>query len=475
MIPTFADDAHPVVDRLSRYLNQSRDGSDRVINLQSITDIRQALDLETHVRTGGLTGDTLISFVDTYLDYTTRLHHPRYMAHQVGVPHPAGAVAALIDGLTNNPMAIYEMGPGAAAIEFFVINYLLAKIGWQPMPEQVTQRLSHDHGGGVLTHGGSLANMTALLAARNHLDPSIRETGDTRDLVILAPESSHYIIAKAAGIIGIGERNVVHLPTDRLGRIIPEGMDAVYRDTRSKKKQIVALVANGCATGTGLYDPIDWIADFCRDRQIWYHIDGAHGACALFSRKMRPLMTGIEKADSVVLDAHKMLRTPALCAALLLKDARHLDLAFEHTASYLFHDKFQPGFDFIQQTVECTKAGLGLKFYFSLAALGETGMENYLDQACRLTREAYEYIRAQKDFSCPYVPESNILCFRINGPDALQIRIRDRLIEQGSFHISSTMLNGLRHLRIVIISPATTREDITHLIQCIKGIAAQHA
>lgn len=186
---------------------------------------------------------------------------------------------------------------------------------------------------------------------------------------------------------------------------------------------------------------------------------------------MRPLLLGVEKADSIVLDAHKMLRTPLLCAALLMKNARPLDCNFEHTASYLFHDKFQPGFDFIGQTVECTKAGLGLKFYFTLAALGEKGLAQYLEQTQALTRKAHDHISNQADFDCPYVPQSNILCFRINGSDDLQLAIRDRLMAHGRYHISATMLKGRRHLRIVIISPETGFEEIKELIIEIRQLA----
>ncbi|THB80577.1 MAG: diaminobutyrate decarboxylase [Desulfobacteraceae bacterium] len=468
---SFTKDARDIIDQLSVYLHQSRSKEKRAVNLQTIRHIQEHLGLEQYLCDGGLSGETLNRFVETYLGFTTRLHHPGFMAHQVGVPHPTGALASLIDGFTNNAMAIYEMGPAASAIEFFLINTLLTKIGWVPMPDDITQRLETDHGAGVLTHGGSLANLTALLAARNQLAPEAREGGTPGNLVILAPESSHYIISKSAGIIGVGEKNVVPLPTDDLGRIITEKLDAIYEKIRSQGKQVVALVANACATGTGLYDDLNAIGTFCSDRRIWFHIDGAHGACALFSKKMRPLLHGVEKADSIVLDAHKMLRTPLLCAALLLKNARPLDCNFEHTASYLFHDKLQPGFDFIGQTIECTKAGLGLKFYFTLAALGEKGISQYLEQTQALTLNAHEFISKAPDFDCPYVPQSNILCFRITGSDDLQLEIRDRLMALGHYHISSTMLKDRRYLRIVIISPDTRFEDIEQLIQEVRKLA----
>jgi L-2,4-diaminobutyrate decarboxylase len=468
----FFKDGKQVLSRLSHYLDQSMNKEIPVIHQRTIEEIHECLGLETHIQKGSLKGDALDQFLKSYLANTTQLHHPGYMAHQVGNPHPTGALGSLIDGLTNNPMAIYEMGPAAAAIEFFMVNYLLARIGWEKMPSRVEDRLTYSHGAGVLTHGGSLANMTALLTARNHLDSSIREQGNPSDLVILAPDTSHYSVAKAAGIIGIGEKNVIPLETDPSGRIKIETIEQTIQKTLDQNHRIVALVANACATGTGLYDPIDEIGDICNEKQIWLHIDGAHGASAMFSAKYQGLVKGLHKADSLILDAHKMLRTPIVCASLLVKNASALDHTFDHKASYLFHEKKQPGFDFIGQTIECTKAGLGLKFFLSFAALGEQGMADYIDGQNDLTLAAYEYIRSQPDFDTPFCPESNILCFRYNGSNKIQLFIRDCLIDQGNFHISSTDIGELKYLRIVCISPATTLSVIQHLIDAIRKIAA---
>lgn len=466
----FLDDARIVSDHLDTYLTDCVEKKNPAIRQQDIRSIQQELNLESHILQGDLTGEKLDTFVKGYLANTTRLHHPGYLAHQVGTPHPAGALGSLIDGFTNNAMAIYEMGPAAAAIEFFMINYLIRKVGWTPMPEQIEKRLTYPHAAGVLTHGGSLANMTALLTARNALDKTIRENGNPGDLVILAPDSSHYSIAKAAGIIGIGEDHVIKLATDAAGRVKIDDLEKTVRQARDAGKRIVALVANGCSTGTGLYDPIDEIADFCSDHRIWFHVDGAHGACAIFSSTHRHCVKGIEKADSFIIDAHKMLRTPTVCASLLVKDARYLDHTFEHTASYLFHEKKQPGFDFIGQVVECTKAGLGLKFFMSLAAMGESGIQDYIDTCFQTTRQVYDYLSQQPDFEVPCEPQSNILCFRYNGSDDDQILIRDALIASGKFYISSTELSGRRYLRIVVISPQTRVADIIDLADMIRQI-----
>lgn len=469
---SFLSDAEIVIKALNNYYQESVSGEKPVINQVPLEKIIADLELDSHVRTGGLSGESLSQFMTKYLSFTTRLHHPAFMAHQVAPPHHAGALASLTDGFTNNAMAIYEMGPGATSIEYFIINWLLEKAGWRPAPLKPQKHASQNFGGGILTHGGSLANITALVAARTRLVPDVWKNGNPNDLALLAPAECHYSVARAAGILGIGHNATYKLDVDNRGVIIPDRLPSAYRLMENDGKRAVALVANACSTGVGLYDPLQEIGEFCQERKLWLHVDGAHGASALLSDRHRKLLKGIELADSLTWDAHKLMRTPTLCAALLVRDHQSLDNAFEQEASYLFHEKEQPGFDFIHRTVECTKAGLGLKLFLVLAALGEQGIAQYIDRQCQLAADVYEYIRQVPDFECPIKPQSNILCFRIKGDDERQLALRDKLSTQGDFYLSATTFNGKRYLRLVFMNPNTGLDDIRRLVRELQNLAA---
>ncbi len=473
---SFLSDAELVLGALERYRCESIAGQVPVIHQERLARIIEELDLAALVREGGLSGDRLGAFVEAYLGTTTRLHHPAYFGHQAAVPHPTGSLASLIDGFTNNPMAIYEMGPGAASIEFFVLNWMLEKIGWEPAPTEPGEHGDAGHnGGGVLTHGGSLANLTALLAARSRAAPDAWREGSPSDLAVLAPEGSHYSVARAVGILGLGQESIIHLEVDERGAVVPDKLTGAWDRAVRAGRRPFALVANACSTGVGVYDPLEPIGKFCASRGLWFHVDGAHGASALVSAKHRSLLRGVEKADSVTWDAHKMLRTPSLCAALLVRDHRALDSAFQQEASYLFHEKEQPGVDFLHRAVECTKAGLGLKVFMVLAAMGEAGLAEYVDSEYALTQEAYEYIAGQPDFECPVRPESNILCFRIAGSDREQLRIRDALNERGDFYLSSTVFGDRRYLRMVLINPESDLDDVRRCVEAVRSAAGNGA
>ena len=450
-----------------------------VLAQQPLAEIVDTLDLAGLAREGGLVGDRLARFIERYLATTINLHHPGYLGHQVAVPHPAAALGALVDAMTNNPMAIYEMGPGAAAIEYFVINWMLEKIGWTPAPLPGTaapgENPGGDFGGGVLTHGGSLANLTALIAARSAARPEAWSEGDASDLAVLAPASNHYSIERAVGILGLGTGNIERVATDARGAMIPDDIPAAIARARDAGREPFALVASACSTAVGVYDPLRAIGEICREHGIWLHVDGAHGASALVSKRYRRLLDGVELADSLTWDAHKMMRTPSVCAALLVRDHRRIDSAFSQDASYLIHDKDQPGFDFLHRAVECTKSGLGLRFFMTLGALGEQGLAGYVERQYDLAAEAHGYLQGLDFVETAVAPEANILCFRLPGPDHLQLELRRRILAAGDFYLTSTMFQGRRWLRLVFMNPDTSLDDLERLIEQVRVLAAELA
>jgi L-2,4-diaminobutyrate decarboxylase len=321
----------------------------------------------------------------------------------------------------------------------------------------------------VLTHGGSLANLTALLAARARSAPDAWEQGTPPDLAVLAPPSVHYSVRRAVAILGLGEQALIELEVDELERIRVDRLPDALERARAAGRRPMALVAASCATATGLHDDLTGIADFCEEHGIWLHVDAAHGASALLSPGHRHLLDGVERADSLIWDAHKMLRTSSLVAAVLTRHGDDLAGAFHQKASYLFYgDEQTGGIDLIERSVECTKAGLGLKLFLNLAWRGEQGLGAYVADCYDKTLRFHELIERRPGFECPYVPESNILCFRFGHDADHQVAIRERLIEEGRFHLSSAEIGGERFLRIVVTAPATDDAAIEQLLAAVE-------
>jgi L-2,4-diaminobutyrate decarboxylase len=290
-----------------------------------------------------------------------------------------------------------------------------------------------------------------------------------RDLAILAPASAHYSIARAAGILGLGEDAIVPLEVDALQRIRVDRLGAALERVRASGRRPMALVAAACATVTGLHDDLRAIGAFCRRHDLWLHVDGAHGASALLSPRLRGRLDGIEQADSLIWDAHKMLRTSALCAAVLVRRRDDLPGAFRQDASYLDFANAD-GVDYIDRQIECTKAELGLKVFLNLALRGERGLAAFVEEQYAKALRLWELVRERPGFEAPYRPESNILCFRY-GPHEEQDAIREALLARGDFHVASAEVAGGRHLRVSIMAPATGEATFVRLLDAIEQVA----
>ena len=290
--------------------------------------------------------------------------------------------------------------------------------------------------------------------------------------MVVAPSVAHYSIARAVGILGLGQRSLVAAPCGADGRVEPGRLAALLDAQRAAGKVVMAVVADACSTAAGLYDPLREIGALCRERGLWLHVDGAHGASALLSPALRGRLDGVELADSLVWDAHKMLRAPTLCAAVLVRDHRHLDQAFQQEASYLFHDKDEPGFDFMPRTVECTKAGLGLRLFMVLAAGGEGALAAYVERQTALATTAAARLGREPGFEVAVRPESNIVCFRLPGDDARQLELRRALLAEGRHYLSSTELGGRRWLRLALMSPATDEAELERLVEDLRRLSA---
>ncbi len=459
-----------VINKLDTFLDESINQQKPVLNQQPMDDLIKQMKLAEHIEAGDLSGQSLEDFVELYLENCTRLHHPGFLAQQVAATHPTGALGSLIDGITNNAMAIYEMGPAASAIEYYMINWLLSKVGWKTVDSKQQLDTESVHAGGTLTHGGSLGNLTALLAARSANLPNAWDSGVPANVVVLVPEQSHYSLKRTAGVLGIGATNCLAIRADTDGRVDPDGLAEQIVELKANGKFIMAIVANGCGTAVGLYDPIEEMANICEHHGIWLHLDAAHGGPALLSNKYGYLLNGIKRVDSIVWDAHKMMMTPTLCAAVLVRDHRNLDNAFQTEASYLLHEKDQPGYDFIIRNLECTKAGLGLRFFMSVAAQGEDNLVKFYEQVADLTQQTASWIREQADMDIAVNPQTNILCFRFAGSDQLQLDIRKEILAESRFYISTTAYQGKRWLRLVIMSPNSCWSHIKELLMDIRRI-----
>lgn len=463
----FRRDGHRVVDRLADYLASALERRSDAL-LPWVEPSHQLATLRGF-QEGPAASESLEAVLDDVLRATLRLHDPRVMGHQDAVPLPAAALGSLISSLLNNDPSIYETGPGAVAIEARVLEWMIAEIGYPASA------------GGVLTSGGSLGNLTALLAARQvkgNCERDGRRGNGNHGPCVLTSEQAHYSISRAAQVMGWGDGGCVAVPTDERYRMRVDALPAALARARQEGRHPIAVVATAGTTATGALDPLVEIADFCQLHDLWLHVDGAHGASAVLSPRHRAAVAGIERADSVIWDGHKLMLMPSALTAVLFHNGRHAYEVFQQRASCLYGDEpdkewYNPG----NRTVECTKPALATRLYLTLRLHGIGLFRDYVARSFDLARLFAEMIEAEGHFELAAPPECNIVCFRYNRGaeaelDLLQSRLRQRLVEAGTQYLTRVELAGRAWLRCVLMHPLTDEGDLAQLLAAIRSTAA---
>lgn len=410
--------------------------------------------------------------VNQMLSRGHNLHDPRYIGHQVPASIPLAGLFDAIGSVTNQVMAVYEMGPWATSVERVLVDRIGKAVGYPA-----------ESFAGLVTHGGSLGNMTGLLTARNVSlgDPwEAGLSGQQQYSVLVTQADSHYSVARAAGILGIGTQNVVRVRLDDRRRMDPQALDDELARLRRNGIPIVAVSACACATPIGAFDPLADIADVCQTHDVWLHVDAAHGGAACLSDRYRHLVDGLERADSAVIDAHKMMFVPALCAFVFYRNKEHRFEAFRQDAPYLF-DPSSPGlaeFDSGMLTPECTKRAATYGLFGTWALFGQKLFADLVDSTFDLGQVLYEKLVEALDFEPLHKPQCNIVAFQYI-PEALReaddqqinqflLKLRHDLIRSGEFYIVQAKIDGKQALRVTIINPLTTEAHLDGLLDAIR-------
>ena len=466
----FRRTGHRLVDLLADYLAAARERRLPVLPEPDPRALAPRYQAAAPAGPAARAEDTFLKRVEELIAESTHLHHPGYIAHQVAPPLPVGALADLLQGVLNQSLAVYEMSPAATHIERQTVRWLCALVSWDQDSD------------GVFTSGGSLGNLTGLLAARNQATNGAaweRGVGAGPRLAILACENAHYSVARAAGILGLGQKGVVRVPVDARYAMDFGALEKAYVRAVADGHQVVAVVASAASTATGSFDPLRRIGEFCRERGVWLHVDGAHGASVLFSEKYRHLADGLELADSIVWDAHKLLYLPSLATAVLFRRREASYAAFQQHASYLFDRHNEPDMDLARRTVECTKRMMAWKLWIAWQLYGTSGLGELVTRALDLGCAFAAILRAQPDFELLTEPMANILCFRYRPagvtPEALnelQTRVRRQVLESGEFFLVQTRLGDAVYLRTTLMNVHTTEDDLRRLLDLIRGLAA---
>jgi L-2,4-diaminobutyrate decarboxylase len=388
--------------------------------------------------------------------------NPATMAHlHCPVAVPALAAEVLISA-TNQSLDSWDQSPFATLVEERVLSWLTNFAG---MPDTAS---------GSFTSGGSQSNMTALYLAAERQGLAVRGNG-----VIFTSEQSHFSIQKSASLLGFAKDAVVTIATDEAGRMSVPDLQGAIVDAMAKGRPTVAIVATAGTTDLGAIDPLAGIADLAKMHGVWLHVDAAYGGGLLFS-KHRHRLRGIERADSIALDFHKMLFQPISCGALLLRDHSHFSpLAMK--ADYLNPEVsiFGDVPNYVESSIQTTRRSDALKVLMTLRSIGRDGLDALISKTLDNARAAAGAVRKRDYLHLAQLPELSTVLFRYVSPqgpersDELTLAIRAELFRSGIAALATTVLGGRLHFKLTLLNPHSTPDVIDRVLDAVGEMARQ--
>jgi len=449
--------------------------------------------------------------LDKLVAHSVHTASPRFIGHMTSaLPYFLLPLAKLMVGLNQNLVKI-ETSKAFTPLERNVIGMLHHLVYQQDAPFYNRWMHSAQHSLGAFCSGGTIANMTALWVARNRL---LQADGDFAGiaadglaaglqhygyskLTVVVSERGHYSLSKAADVLGIGRKNLVSVATDSDNRIRIDELRKTCEQIAKEGGKVLALVGVAGTTETGHIDPLDDMATVAEEVDAHFHVDAAWGGATLLSEQHRPLLAGIERADSVTIDAHKQMYVP-MGAGLVLFKSPSLVKSIEHHAEYIIR---QGSKDLGSHSMEGSRAGMAMMVFSAMHVIGRRGYELLINNSIDKARYFSKLIAEQDDFEVITEPELCILTYRFVPAkvkaalekatpeqlarltphlNALTRYIQKRQRESGQSFVSRTKLTpGQYHheptvvFRVVLANPLTTDEMLQEVLNEQRQIASK--
>ena len=448
-----------IASRLVHYID-SKDKNERVNPELGASSLKRVLDVSVPLEGMGI--NTVLDDLDTFMANSVKTHRAEFMNPLWGGLSLPALAGEIIASATNNSMYTFELSPIATLIEQTVLKRMCEIVGF---PD----------GFGTLTTGGSNGNMIGMLCAREHALPGSTKTGfDGSKMVAFVSAESHYSVLMAANVIGIGHQNVVKVRCDEDGCMRPESLREEIEFAVKEGLTPFCVVATSGTTVRGAFDPLNDLAEIAHEHDLWLHVDAAWGGTCMFSPTHRKLMDGIQKADSICWDAHKMMGLPLICSTFLIKKPQVLRTLCGHAnvAHYLFLVDAEYD-DLGRYSLQCGRRNDALKLWLEWRVRGDAGwskmVDQYMDHAAHLESSVREHpslelmsSRMWTNVCFRYAPEGTEMDLNeLNG------ELRNRLIQEGVFMVSRSNIGDDVILRPVISNQNVTVGSIDRFVETV--------
>lgn len=420
--------------------------------------------LDSPISEVGITIDDALTLLHQNVDTLgVNLTSGRYLGYIPGGGLFHAALGDYLAAITNRYAGLFFISPGAVRIENMLLRWLASEIGYP------------DTAAGNLTSGGSLANLTAIVTARDAFNISGEAA---HKVVVYLTKHAHHCIDKALHVAGLDQVLKRRVPVDANYRMDVNALEqAIVADQKAGLKPWL-VVASAGTTNTGTVDPLATISEIVSTYRLWFHVDGAYGGLFVLCPEGKAILRGLHQSDSLVLDPHKSLFLPYGTGAVLVRERQKLYAAFNAEADYIHNilaeaDELSPG----DLSLELTKHFRGLRFWLPLKLLGVAPFRAALAEKIKLARYFYEQIKSMPGFEVGPAPDLSIVIYRYlpkrGNADDFNQRLVQAIQQDGRIFISSTRVDGNLVLRAAILSYRTHLDEIIETLETLGQKARQ--
>ena len=440
---------HQVIDQLVETMAQATERSPLPEPLVSDDDYAWATVPHTSTDIA-----SLLTEVNAQLHQSMNAAHPGYIGHMDSIPTTVSVIADLLVAALNNNMLSVEMSPVFSRLETLVLKQIAQLFG---LGSQAN---------GVLVSGGSLANLQALIVARNQAFNALEHGIPAGQRpVFFVSEVAHTSFRKASMVMGLGTEAAIPIATHQNSQIDIDDLKTKLAQAKADGQQPFAIVATVGTTVTGSIDPIVEMAHIAKLHQLWFHVDAAYGGALMFSDRYRSQLAGIEQADSVTFNPQKWLYVAKTCAMVMFRQFEQLQQHFRVLAPYMHDHDNWPNLG--ELTIQGTRHPDILKLWLSLQHIGREGYSAIIDHNYAITQTFTTAVKARPFLTLASEPQMNLVCFRAEpselSPDKLDDWNHDLqkyLLQTGHTFLSLPVYRGQRWLKAVLLNPFTTEDHI---------------
>lgn len=452
-----------LLHQLEQYFS---DSADRKPIAKPIAPEELQNQLSLELTTNGKPLSELHTDIANYLTYSVKTAHPGYFNQLWGGFSAPCFMGDVLTSATNTSMYTYEVAPVATLIE----KTLVAKLG---------QLIGYANPEGQFTTGGSNGNLMAMAMARHRAMPTLKQTGlmHAPKLIAFVSAESHYSFDKAAYLLGIGTEQLWKVPVAATGQMIVAALEELIAKAYAQGAQPFFVAGTAGTTVRGAYDPLAEIAAVAQREGLWFHVDGAWGASVLLSPSHRHLMQGVDQADSVVWDAHKMMGMTLMCSMLLVKRRGTMLHTFSTDGTdYIFHTDDDDPTDLGPGTMHCGRRVDAVKLWLTWKHLGDRGWETLIDHYFDLAALAEAIINAHTSLTMVTPRQSLNLCFQYvpknsqQSADELTLKIRQMLWEAGLAMVNYAKVDGKLVFRLVLCNNQTSHAELESFFDTLVAL-----